>query len=334
MKTKQYLFLSVFLAFSAFAGQDRGGGDICENKFQSITADISSWISKSGHSSLRGVPADYSKRMLEQIKRYKVQCIGPEDKGYPVEVDGTAKVCRFDRSGNKSQVTCDLKKFMDLKDDDQYILTHHELAGLAGLESPRGDVSDYAISNQITSFLEFQMTRRLVVRGENNIDQNNDWSEIEVTAAEKIMQGIHRRVLLQSFSDCTITKSADGTGRLDFKSLIVPTLGFYQMGLERPYEIQFDNKIHALKLFKHKFSDKFRVYFKNEFYLNDKYRRVSAELVFRMDSSHTKILEVNLRPLPAVQLYETGDIYNETFEERPIVVPGLELFGFSCNGLK
>lgn len=40
-------------------------------------------------------------------------------------------------------------------------MIHHEYAGLAGLENPNGGQSTYFISNQLTSFLQVQIVRKL-----------------------------------------------------------------------------------------------------------------------------------------------------------------------------
>ena len=52
MKIKMCVLLSL-LAFNAFAGQDRGGGDICENQIKIIRDDIANWIQKDGHKNLK-----------------------------------------------------------------------------------------------------------------------------------------------------------------------------------------------------------------------------------------------------------------------------------------
>jgi hypothetical protein len=47
---------------------------------------------------------------------------------------------------------------------DQYVLIHHEYAGLAGFEVNDGESSQYEISNQISGYLEDQIVKKLVVK--------------------------------------------------------------------------------------------------------------------------------------------------------------------------
>src|SRR5438045_3657410 len=62
-------------------GQDSGGGDLCEDRIQTIRDDIRSWIHAGGPRGLvlpPGLPAsEYSRRMLQQIGRAKIKCVGP-----------------------------------------------------------------------------------------------------------------------------------------------------------------------------------------------------------------------------------------------------------------
>jgi hypothetical protein len=159
--------LLVLSANAAFAGQDTGGGDSCENRIMSIRDDIKDWIQKGGSNNLvfsDKVTSDhYSQVMLAEIKNAKIRCVGEGDEGYPVNIEGTAKVCRYDKSAN-SQITCDYKKFQGVSESDQYVLVHHEFAGLAGIELPNGDISSYALSNQISGYLEDQIVKKLVVK--------------------------------------------------------------------------------------------------------------------------------------------------------------------------
>jgi hypothetical protein len=155
-------------SMSAYAGQEKGGGDICEDRIKVIRDDLVSWIHQGGPKGLK-LPssvtvANYSQRMLEKLEAAKISCVGPMDKGYPVQINGTPKVCRFDLTTTESNITCDFLKFNATSESSQYVLIHHEYAGLAKLESPSGDDSKYFLSNQITSYLTSQVVKKLAVK--------------------------------------------------------------------------------------------------------------------------------------------------------------------------
>lgn len=144
-----------------------GGGDLCEDRIQVVRDDIKAWIGNGGPNGLilpAGISvAQYSQEMLGKIAATKVACVAQGDSGFPVQVNGTPKVCVFTGVAGAERITCDSAKFMALLQDDQYVLVHHEYAGLAGLEIPDGDVSNYAISNQISGFLSNVEVKRLSV---------------------------------------------------------------------------------------------------------------------------------------------------------------------------
>ena len=172
MKIKLSVAIALTLvAFNAFCGQDRGGGDSCENSIQVIRDDLKNWIYNKGHEDLKlpdGMTAEmYSNSMLEVMQNTKIECVGEGDIGYPIVVYGVAKVCEFKKDVSKNQITCDYKKFQSMNEDDQYVLIHHEYAGLADLESPDTHISRYDISNQISNYLTTKVVKRLVVKTEN-----------------------------------------------------------------------------------------------------------------------------------------------------------------------
>ncbi|MGZ6480176.1 MAG: hypothetical protein ACXWQE_12780, partial [Bdellovibrionales bacterium] len=161
-------------SFSAFAegGGGTGGGDWCENRIKVIRDDIAGWINGGGPQGLNlkvtpGVTvAGYSQAMLAKIGAASIKCVGPGDQGYPVNIDGTAKTCRFDSNSVMNQITCDFAKFKLTEDSDQYVLIHHEYAGMAGLETPSGDESKYYLSNQLTGYLVDQIVKKLAIHPE------------------------------------------------------------------------------------------------------------------------------------------------------------------------
>lgn len=162
--------VGVFLTLPmAHAGNEgKGGGDPCEDRIKTIRDDIQSWIKQSGSKELilsKSMSVeDYDEKMSAQIKKSKIVCVGKDDPGYPVTINETPKVCRFDRNKLASQITCDLMKFENLSESDQYVLIHHEYAGLASIEKPNGDDSNYAVSDQITGFLVNQVVKKLAVK--------------------------------------------------------------------------------------------------------------------------------------------------------------------------
>ncbi len=62
------------------------------------------------------------------------------------------------------RIECNYKRFNEASESDQYVLVHHEYAGLSGFETNKTDDSDYKISNQLTGFLESQVIKKLSVK--------------------------------------------------------------------------------------------------------------------------------------------------------------------------
>ncbi len=159
---------SISAAFAAEGGHSGGGGDICEDRIKVIRDDLKSWIHKGGAQGLAlssGMSIDqYSSLMSDQIKSAQIKCVGSSDIDYPVTINGTPKVCKFSSSAKGAQITCDYVKFLATSESDQYVLIHHEYAGLAGIEVPNKDDSHYEISNQISGYLEDRVMKRLAVK--------------------------------------------------------------------------------------------------------------------------------------------------------------------------
>ena len=98
--------------------------------------------------------------MLTHITNAQVRCVDTK-----VKIGGAEKTCKnfFDSAG-QAQVICNRKKFMDNNEDQKYVLVHHEYAGLSGFETNKKDASKYALSNQITCYLQNTVVKRLVVK--------------------------------------------------------------------------------------------------------------------------------------------------------------------------
>jgi hypothetical protein len=163
-------------AIASAGGTSSGGGDLCEDQFKVVRDDLKNWVNNGGPSGL-SLPSSltanqYSQGMLAQIDAAKIRCVGQGDAGFPVMINGTPKVCRFDINAGTKQITCDATKFMAIDPSNQYVLVHHEYAGLAGIEPPNGDDSNYGVSNQISGFLENVVTEKLVIKpGLSILDQ-------------------------------------------------------------------------------------------------------------------------------------------------------------------
>ena len=144
-----------------------GGGDNCENRIQQIRDDIKDWIGKGGHQTLK-LPSDispdiYSARMNRAfLDAGNIKCVSPGDDDYPVQINGTPKTCLF-KSLPNIQIICDREKFQKESESGQYVLVHHEFAGVAGLEQPENEISKYFLSNQITSYLRDTVVKKLAV---------------------------------------------------------------------------------------------------------------------------------------------------------------------------
>jgi hypothetical protein len=171
MKTVILVF-AVLVSITAQAriggSEGTGGGDLCEDRIKIIRDDLKSWITRNGSIELKlpqGISSSrYSTEMLKALTDAKVQCVGSGDRGYPVLVDNVPKVCRFDTSEDQKLITCDYAKFTSMIESYQYVLIHHEYAGIAGIENPSKADSNYEVSNQITGYLIDEVVKRLAVK--------------------------------------------------------------------------------------------------------------------------------------------------------------------------
>jgi len=166
MKTENLLLLSLVLASIPALAADKGlnGGDICEDRFQVVSSDLASWIEQGGSAGLvlpAGVSINqYNSKMTSEIKTALVSCT--DDK---VMVGSAEKTCEnFVDSKGQARIVCDSSQFMATDESQQYVLVHHEYAGLAGFEVNDGETSNYPISNQITGFLAQELVKKLVVK--------------------------------------------------------------------------------------------------------------------------------------------------------------------------
>ena len=163
------LSCSAVFGAKALAGvKEGGGGDLCEDRIKIIRDDLRLWIGMGGSAPLRLTAGwdekKYSLEMDRKISSTKIRCVGNNDSAYPVKVGNSPKTCRFDVVEAANYITCDRDKFQSTSESDQYVLIHHEFAGLAGIELPDGEDSNYSVSNQIAEYLVDQVVKRLAVK--------------------------------------------------------------------------------------------------------------------------------------------------------------------------
>jgi hypothetical protein len=169
-----------------------GGGDIqCDNLIQNLTfqdplGNLESWLRNHGPEKQNPkldlsstlnldteqpyTSAEYEKAMITLIKRFKktpdVNCVRPGDKGYPVDVNDTSKICKTSVDEKGVHMTCDRNLFMGLTPDEQIEQDHHEFAiNIPGLEPDSGSISTYRISTQLADSIATVPERRLVIKG-------------------------------------------------------------------------------------------------------------------------------------------------------------------------
>ena len=152
---------------SGQGGDIGNGGDPCENRILSIRDDIRGWINKGGADKLR-LPKEitlkeYKSKMLQRIKTSTMSCTTKR-----LFYKGVEKTC-LNSGQEKGSFVCNFERFSSGSEEEQYILTHHEYAGLSGLEVNDNKIeSDYFISNQISSFLEITFVKRLSINSQNS----------------------------------------------------------------------------------------------------------------------------------------------------------------------
>ena len=163
----QSVLISCFvplIAFAAPSGQIGNGGDLCEDRIKSVRDDISSWIANGGASSLE-LPAaisitSYSSRMNTAIKNAKISCTDAA-----VKIGEAEKTCiNWTAADGVPRISCNVQRLQETSESDQYVLIHHEFAGLAGFETTGDDGSSYVISNQISEYLQNQIVKRLGIK--------------------------------------------------------------------------------------------------------------------------------------------------------------------------
>ena len=166
---KIILLLSFVMTTASFAAsKGGGGGDPTEARVEEIRIDLVKWINDGGSKGLK-LPSHltidtYNKKMLEVLEPNKVTVEFTDQRPSPVNINGHEKTCISFYLIQKSKILCDIEKFRLLNESEEYRLIHHEFAGLANIENNIENISDYRISNQITSFLKVEQVLRLGVK--------------------------------------------------------------------------------------------------------------------------------------------------------------------------
>lgn len=236
MKIKSVFMLTSILLLicnAQAASKDRGGGDLCEKRIIDIAEDIDKWIRAGGAKSLKFKSGleyqNYETNMLDSFSSTKIRCVKNGDSGFPVRIGDTAKTCRFDNGTDGKLITCDYDIFMNrslTSESDQYVLIHHEFAGIAGVENPNGESSTYEISSQISGFLENVVEKKLVVKPADTANPSNPGCTVE-KVQPIILAGI-KAYIIKTFGESYSPVKVDSTsiqveykGLLDFEDIIL-----------------------------------------------------------------------------------------------------------------
>lgn len=173
------LFNPTFAA-SKMGGDSGGGGDASEIRVNEIRSDILKWINNDGANQLK-LPNDlsygeYSDKMTEILQPKRV-VISFEEK--EVSVKGIAKTCKgfISKSDSKAHILCNISRFKNTSESEQYKLIHHEFAGLVNVEKNEGAASDYSISSQITekTFASSATDMQTVRYNGHSVKYGNGW---------------------------------------------------------------------------------------------------------------------------------------------------------------
>ena len=156
----------IFGSVSAYAlGSESGnGGDFCEDRIKVIRDDLISWLGNGGARGLNLPPGvteeHYQSAILGELITAHIACTSDT-----IQVMGDQKTCKnFVDSHNVPQILCDSNLFLKADQSAQYVLAHHEFAGLAGFELTTREGSNYEISNQLSSFLQDQVIKKLSIK--------------------------------------------------------------------------------------------------------------------------------------------------------------------------
>lgn len=173
--TSQLLISSTVFGRSGGGAIAGGGGDATEERVDEIRSDLLKWINDGGAKDLI-LPEtlsyeEYVEKMTHilQPQQVVVGFVEKDDDSnveLQVNVSGMPKTCRGFLSilDSRPHILCNISRFKNTTDSEQYKLIHHEYAGLMNIESNDEAASDYKVSSQITDYLTLQTVLRLAVK--------------------------------------------------------------------------------------------------------------------------------------------------------------------------
>lgn len=167
--------------FAKTGTESGGGGDALEERVYEIRSDILKWLGTDGPKGLT-LPIEisyeeYVTKMIDILasKKVIISFIEKDDATNDelmVSVDGVPKTCRGFISEISSQphIICNIARFKNTSESQQYSLIHHEYAGLVNIENNDGAASDYRVSAQLTDFLTEQPVLKLALKKQHPIN--------------------------------------------------------------------------------------------------------------------------------------------------------------------
>lgn len=167
---KDYNTSNLILAGGNFSG---GGDTQCEARLQKIQKNLAEWLNleTEGPRSLELGRIELEKYLTGMCEFVYTQIECTSDK---VDVDDIEKTCKFEMKSPKTNmplITCNIDRVDKTNDNNAYMLLHHEVAGLASLELPKGSQSRYdVVSDQIAEYtITFQETKLGVKKRKKNV---------------------------------------------------------------------------------------------------------------------------------------------------------------------
>ncbi|MGZ3768779.1 MAG: hypothetical protein ACXVCP_02810 [Bdellovibrio sp.] len=175
-----YLILSHGNIVFAGPGGSNGGDLECDAKIRKIANNIEYWVENNGAQlgrldlrpsqyPVKGSEArpysynEYKGAMLSLIKKPLISsCVTQGDKGYPVAVNDSSKICVSELRDDGFHLTCDAAKFLNMNQDLKIQQIHHEFAtNVPGLEPDSGPISTYKISSKLGKYTVTVTERQL-----------------------------------------------------------------------------------------------------------------------------------------------------------------------------
>jgi hypothetical protein len=190
---KKIILIGLLAVSKVFAhgSEGVGGGDANEIVFKDVAVNIKAWIVVGNSRGLQLPPGlsqqTYESSMLGVLTNYNITMT---DK--PVLVNGAEKTCQntLESSGHGT-ILCNISRFEGLRNrtNDLYRLVHHEFASLARIEKNIEAVSDYVISDQISSYLKYEAVLRLPIVSQSSqngvVDEFQSYTTVRTISLKK-----------------------------------------------------------------------------------------------------------------------------------------------------